>query len=711
MAIGLQDYARAVPLNALTAYGFGPLGKPGSKPGARLASLRTSTQGVWAAIDTAGLIGRQLLTVVAALGSSASREQLEFQTAPAAAGVLDDGLARLVAAGLVTTEPDGRVELAPAIRQSVPGATISLADQQAITSDELALICRAVGVKPPGRKQGRIDAIERTFADPVAAGRIRGELSVAARGLLDRIVAEAGAGETSPESIGVDGYLLRSARARRYSYQRAPQVPEAAALFELTSRGIVGFAEWEARLWVWREAWPLVARPFLSNWTTRPAPQVVAVASDSGTRLPAVVGALDHLMRVWQATPPAALKNGEARVAKGDVRAASKTLRVDEAVVEIASRLAISIGLVLRNVVGRSGRGRNARVEEVWLGDPAMTSAWETMAPLARWARLVAEWCSPRIDCGHQLLVNRHLVLWELAQLPDDRGYADAAEFADWFEERFASLGVAEAALECIVDLQALGVVTAGPLALTRLGRAVLDEPATVTAMGGSGATTVTIQADLTVIAPPDLRHELMVGLDSVAELENASGAMTYRIDAGRVTRAVQGGQTPAGIVELLAGIASTPLPDTVVRLVHDAAARAGAVRVIAAPTVVVVSDGADLVTACAVKALKLIRLTDTVAITDVPLPRVRTALERKGLAPEAIVGGAAPAARSSVDDAARAAKRAAEVRAMSGGRPGGVYEQHARQLEERAATMGDVAGRLDVRAPLTMTPSLLDRL
>src|SRR5690606_34598692 len=126
------------------------------------------------------------------------------------------------------------------------------------------------------------------------------------------------------------------------------------------------------------------------------------------------------------------------------------------ATVDVASRLAISMGLLLRNVVGRSGRGRNARAEEVWLGDPTMVAAWEALAPAQRWARLVAEWCAPAISCGDQLLVNRHLVLWELGELADGHGYADAAEFAAWFHDRYASLGHSQAARECLGDLRAL---------------------------------------------------------------------------------------------------------------------------------------------------------------------------------------------------------------------------------------------------------------
>ncbi len=710
MAVSLPEYARAVPLNVLTAHGFGPTGRPGAKPAARLDSLRRNPEGVCAAVDTAGIIGRRLLTVLAALGGSATRVQLEFQTSSAAPGVLTSALSRLEASGLVVVFPDGSAELAPVVRGQIPGATISMADQNAIGTEALALICRAIGAKAPARKQERIDAITRTFADPQACARIREGLSADARELLDRIVRIAGPGTATPEKLGVGRYLLLGGAAPRYAFDRAPQRPETATFRELTSRGIVGMSDWQAEVWVWREAWPLVGRPFVTDWTTKPDPRKVPVDT-AQTRLPAVVGVLDQAMRAWQSNPPAVLKNGDPRIGKTDIRATAKALGTTEATLDVASRLAIGIGLLLPNVVGHSGRGRHVRVEEVWRGDPTMVAAWASLAPLQRWVRLVAEWCSPRIPCGHQLLVNRHLVLWELAQLADGEGFADAGEFAAWFHHRHASLGHPQAALLCVDELRALGVVTAGSLALTELGRAALDDPLAVGAKVASESKSVVVQADLTVTAPPDLCHELMVGLDAIAALENASGALTYRLDATRITRAVQAGQSPSDIVDFLAGASAVPLPDAVVRLIHDAAAKAGSVRVIAAPTVVVVSDPADLVTACAIKALKLTKVTDTVAVTEVPLAKVRTALERKGLPPETVAGGAEKPVRSSAAEAAFAAQRAAELRAVSRGHAGGVYEHHARELAARAERLSDVSGRLDVTGPLTITPAMLDRL
>ncbi|CAN5494901.1 helicase-associated domain-containing protein [soil metagenome] len=710
MDTAASDYARAVPLNALTAYGLGPLARSGTKPRADLRSMRSTLDGAWAAVDTAGVIGRRLLTVVAALGGSATRQQIDFQTSAAEPGVIDGALERLEASRLLVVRADGGVELAAVVRDHIPGSTISMADPNAITTDALSRICRTLDVRAGTKKQDRIDSIAAAFADPDERERIGGDLSAEASALLARIVDAAGAGTTTPDAVGVHTYLLHSDLVPRFPGRGGAVRPEIEPLRELTSRGIVGISEWHHDLWIWREAWPFVGKPFESDWAAAPDPEVTTVET-GGPRLPSVVGALDQAMRAWQASPPAALKNGDARIGKSDVRSTAKSIGLHGDTVDLASQLAISIGLLLRNVVGRSGRGRNQRVDEVWMADPAMSATWEVLAPLQRWARLVAEWCSPRIACGHQLLVNRHLVLWELSQLADGTGYSDESEFATWFRDRHASLGHRDAALECIADLRLLGVVTAGPVALTRLGRAVLADPGSVAEMAGPESSAVVVQADLTVIAPPDLRHDLVVGLDALADLESASGAMTYRLDIARITREVQAGRTATDIVDFLAGISSVPLPDTVVRLVHDAAGRAASVRVIAAPTVVAVADPADLATACAIKALKLTRITDTLAVTEVSHAKVRAALERKGLAPQSIVGGAARQARSSAEEASRAAERAAALRSQTGGRAGGVFEQHARALDEHARSLDDVAGRLEVVGPLTITVEMVDRL
>jgi len=227
-----------------------------------------------------------------------------------------------------------------------------------------------------------------------------------------------------------------------------------------------------------------------------------------------------------------------------------------------------------------------------------------------------------------------------------------------------------------------------------------------------SDDTTVTVQADLTIVAPPGLRHDLASRLGNLAEIESDAGATVYRLDAGRISRAVQGGEQADAIIAFLAELSSVPLTDTVVRLVRDAAAKAGQVRVIAAPTVVVVSDPADLTTACAVKAAKLVRVTDTVAVSELPHAKVRVALERKGLAPESVLGGSDRRPRSSVEEAEETARRAAAYRsAASRHSSWSGLEHQARQLESKASALANVDARLQVTGPLALTPAVVARL
>ena len=705
--ISLLDYARAVPLNAIEV--LLPRRSSRSRSAATLLSLRDSDRGLWNAIDSAGRTGRSIMTVLAALGGDATPQQFAFQTAAADVDDLAEATDRLCAAGLVERRADGSLSLAGrlAARSPIP----SMADPNMINSDVLAVICRRVGVATPipTRKSDRIDAIAAVFADTTEAARVRGSLPGLAQQLLDEIARVGGVSMIDPERIGVESYLLRYAAPSPYQ-QRFPEYlrdnHRLLALRDLAAVGIVGLGEWGGDVWIWREAWPLLDRAFITDWPAVRPPEVVAVA-DSAVRMPSIVAAVDQALQAWEANPPAVLKNGDARVAKTHVRATAKSIGATETTVDLVGRLVIALGLLLPNVVATSGRGRNRRVEQSWMADPTLLAAWQQTAPIDRWLRLFAEWCSPSTDVGEQLLANRQLVLWELAGLDDATGVRDERAFATWMAHRYGTIGVEGAVAECIAELRSIGAVTVdGPVALTRLGRAALTDPATVGDVVGEQASSAIVQADLTVTAPPDLRHDLTVRLALIAEIESDSAAVVYRLSPERITRAVQAGDTAEDIIGFLTELSSVPVTDTVERLVIDAAARAGRVRVIAATTVVIVSDAADLATACSVKSAKLTAVSDTVAVSDVAAGKVTAALEKKGLAPHAVVDTAARPRRSSEAEAAMALERAAALRASTGA-AGSYLQRHADELERQARATTDVNTRLRVSGPLAVTPHM----
>lgn len=701
----------------MRAHGLGPAGTAGDRPVASLEDYRRSTRGTWYAMESIGRTARQVVSILISLDDSATAAQLAFQTRNADPHDLADAMVRLEAAGLIVRDTKGGAELSTGLEQIRTKQTISLGDQHATTNDVLARICRTLGIPTPSRKQERVDAIAAVFADPSAVAKIRSELSVEALDLAERIASAAGPTPVHSDDVGLPGYQIRHASPSPYTHAR--QIPSYAdpsvhALAELASRGIVGIADYESEVWIWGEAWPLLDRPFYDHWPVVAQPSTAAV-TQSPTRLPPIVGRFDQVVRAWEADPPPVLKSGPRRVGKAQVRSTAKALQLDVASVDLAGRLAIGIELLLANEVATSGRGRNRRVDEAWLADESLLTGWNALPAAARWVRLVAEWCDAFGEISEQAAANRQLVLWELALLDIDEGYADAEAFAAWIEHRHGPLGNADEAASAVHDLLALGLVApTGPLALTAVARLVLDDPSSVFDLETTESTSAIVQADLTVVAPPDLHHDLANRVATYAEVESDSGAVVSRLSLDRITRAVQAGESSEDIVAFLTELSSVPLADTVTRLVRDGAARAGRVRVVSAPTVVIVNDPADLALALSVKAAKLTRISDTVAVSEVAHAKVRAALDRKGLAPEMILASTLTGSvtkKSSISAVKSAADEAERLRNIAAATSDTRLRQHAERLATHAERLADVSGRLDVKGPFALTPSLVSRL
>jgi len=708
------DYIRAVPLVAITAAGFGPGNSAETTSGARkrLESLRSSSTGVVTALDTAGLFGRQLLGLIAALGGTMTAEQLTHETANANKADLQGAIHRLCAAGLLEYDEHERstLHMNGMLMQWWHGRAPSMEDEHALTSGQLGSICRKLQLKPPSRKKERIDVISDLFSDTDLGATVFLELSSHAKALLTSIADEAGAGTISAEVVGITHFWLMSSAGSPYPMPQHNRGPEAAALDELVEYGIVGVDAYEGELWVWREAWPMLARPYFPEWPAVTQPRLVA-QSETDLRLPPLMGLVERALQHWGANPPAGLKNGEQRLAKTEVRRTAKLLGTSEEVVELISRVLLGVGLLLRNVISTSGRGRTRDVKTAWMIDPDLMEAWTSSPIQRRWLRVVDEWTRPGDETmSDQLLANRHLLMWELLSLEPDVGFADGEQVERWIEDRYEPVGAANAVRSCLADLVALGLITGDgePIALTALGRlALTDSDQVVSATFGSADEAV-VQADHTIVAPPDLNPDVAARLVRIADIESDGGAQVYRLSESLVTTAVQNGDNPDEICRFLEQLSPVPIPDTVRRLVEDAAKRVGKVKVMAATTVVVTTDPADLITACAVKVAKLEAVAPTVAITNVAAAKVRAALERRGLAPDVIVGtDDAPEVRRSSDEAAALEARAKVARDAAERSDHAGFQQHARRLTEEASLASDPSARMKVTGPLTLTPDL----
>ena len=706
-----RRFAEAVPLAAAAVHGLGPIHLPGagSRP-TRLRQLPQSRDAVRVAVESTGRLGVQMLTVLSFHGGRISQAQLEAETGGVGPSGLDEAVGRLIDANLVARERTG-LRLTSAATEVVAPVGMSLSDPQAITSDALALMCQQLSLRVAGRKQDRIDAIAARLGSDAGRLAVRASLSQAALGLLDRLAVRAGPTPVTSTALGLSVGDLIEAEPARFAFQTMRISSRAVALQELCARGIVGVDPWNEWLWIWREGWPLAEQPIFHDWTATARPATAPVI-DLPLQVPSIVAVMGRALQHWDDSPPPVLKGGALRLGKPALRATAKAVGSDEATVGIIAASALSLRLLLSNVVSVSGRGRNRIVDQVWRADPDARAAWDALPAPARWLRLVADWTSPPSPDARQLLANRHLVLWELACLPSEQGLVDDPAVTAWLQDRYLPTGVAEALSASVEDLRALGLATAtpSPLSLTAIGRLALCGPKAVLEADFGGARDVIVQSDQTIVCPADLDPALKLRIAELARLESEGGASVFRLDRRLITGAVQRGDSEEAILAFLTAVSTVALPTTVTHLVADAARDAERFRLFAAATVVVTRDPADLVHACRVQAAQLTAVSDTVALSPLPAGKVRAALERKHLAASIVDPTAsAPTARRAADDAVRLLELAAIHKSHAAPGANTMRARMAADLTRQAEELTNPGRRFAVTAPLALVPSMLD--
>ena len=109
----------------------------------------------------------------------------------------------------------------------------------------------------------------------------------------------------------------------------------------------------------------------------------------------------------------------------------------------------------------------------------------------------------------------------------------------------------------------------------------------------------VYLQHDLSIVAPGPLAPSIDSRLRGLADVESRELATSYRITAASVNRALAAGENAATLLDFLASISLTGIPQPVDYLINESASRYGRVRVgslAGGPTAPVGPDGVDTV-------------------------------------------------------------------------------------------------------------------
>lgn len=633
-----------VPVVADALSGQGPLGSYGryqAQAGSlrQLAMLLALPPVIHATLETLNRFELQLASLAAWHGGRLTRAQALAEAGLGAGEALDaaaDTLTRLLLATRVSAPaPAGKrgsawLALRPGVEEVIGFGGIRMRDVLAHESAEtLGGMLLGLGQQPPRRRSEWLGALEASLRDRETIDAAIAKMPKDSLRVF-RVLTEHG--PQSVRDLGIPYY-------HRWGREATP-------LHWLAQRGLVGVESGTQIAWVWMDVIVALNGRLYAEWRDTP-PRVKPLPLQDPGGLPLVLGCLARLLDMWAAEPAPALASGGLGVRP--VRAAAKALGVPAGEIGLLAHLAIGLGMLDRAAIGAKGAGRQ-RTDVYGWAPTDLAARWRGQPPAQRWGLLVQAWRDDTTLDESEGLPER----WEsaelfptgawartallrlLADLPPGRGLPEedlaataAFHHPGLFDEQ-ALRGVVAAA-------RALGLVpAAGPIGLTRLGRALLDGPEAVEAALPPPRTDFTVQADHTVIAPPDLAFEVATRIERYADIESTAGARIYRLTERRIAAALDDGDAAASILDFLEAHSTVPVAQNVAHLIRDCERRHGRLRAGAASAYLRCDDPALLTRAVGVKAAKLHLLAPTVAVSSLSADKLVAALRDRGLMPVA---------------------------------------------------------------------------
>lgn len=238
-------------------------------------------------------------------------------------------------------------------------------------------------------------------------------------------------------------------------------------------------------------------------------------------------------------------------------------------------RLAAATGSPIEDIPLLVGIARAAGLLEQVSGrwsPAAHAEAWG-LQPLAdRWTDLATAWLEQLPEDTRFIVADRHNAVWG----------AHFDEFVGWLYP------AADVAFRTMIDTQFAAAdllgITAGH-SPSNAGSALLSRGSAagrtaIVDLLPPEVDSVYVQHDLSIVSPGPLAPQIDARLRSFTTVESRALASTFRISAASITRALSTGDTEESLLEFLAAISLTGVPQPVRYLVTETAGRYGMLRV-----------------------------------------------------------------------------------------------------------------------------------
>jgi hypothetical protein len=397
-----------------------------------------------------------------------------------------------------------------------------------------------------------------------------------------------------------------------------------------------------------------------------------------------VVRRVELLVDHWGSAPPIALRSGA--VAVRDLKAAADVVQLDETVTALLVEVAAAAGLL--------ATWPDADGNPAWTPTDAF-DAWCDRPAAERWRRLATAWLETerlpflvggRDEGGRTRNAldpeltsriapeSRVMTLAALAELPPGEvlatgtGPASVVAHVTWRRPRRPP-SRADQVVAALDEAAQLGLVALGGLASYARTLLAGDDPAPLLApLLPEEVDDVLIQADLTAVAPGPLTRERARDLHLLADVESRGQATVYRFTASSVRRAFDAGWSAHEVHAFLEAVSRTPVPQPLSYLVDDAARTFGNIRVGHAEAFLRADDETALTEVLhhpRAASLGLRRIAPTVLVSTTPIDVLLPRLRELGVSPlvETADGTVHLARRDRVRARPRGTRRTEEAR------------------------------------------------
>ncbi|TFC14259.1 hypothetical protein E3O19_11415 [Cryobacterium algoritolerans] len=311
--------------------------------------------------------------------------------------------------------------------------------------------------------------------------------------------------------------------------------------------------------------WPSLGLPTATELAAAPAPSALASVSATDTRF------TDRLAAERAFAAVSSIAELVTELAREPARELSRGGLGLPDTKRLAAVMGVELEAVASFVANAARADLIAHATGYW-NETEAGEAWLLEGTARRWATIAESWHAALPPDVRGILAQRPGVSWGEGLRSFVAWLYPAG--GEWMDDRVT---------EFADDAELIGITahqTTSPAGAAVLAGDLDAAIATMTAALPAEVGAVYLQNDLSIVSPGPLAPSIDARLRGLADVESRELALSYRISATSVNRALAAGENADSLLDFLRAVSLTGIPQPVDYLIRESAARYGRVRV-----------------------------------------------------------------------------------------------------------------------------------